>query len=221
MYVEVGVLEALEQIRRDSRRLDERAIPVGPFARLTADAVAARDGKTRGAITNLFGSQAAYQTETMTLALSVGDWIDQVQLPEPAGFATAEEWLEALLTGQSERGPQHGGDPDASYAYLWALWLSAVPYGLWSEEVARPSMEEHLLWVRRLAAAVTEALDHFDLSLRDDTTPEVVAGALASMIEGVWFNQRLTPRHPVDASEPITTALVRSGRMIWRGSVAA
>ena len=31
-----------------------------------ADAVAARDGKTRGAITNLFGSQAAYQTETMT-----------------------------------------------------------------------------------------------------------------------------------------------------------
>lgn len=82
-------------------------------------------------------------------------------------------------------------------------------------------MEEHLLWVRRLAGAVTEALDHFDLSLRDDTTPEDVAAALASMIEGVWLNQCLTLRHPVDASEPITTALVRSGRMIWRGSAAA
>lgn len=218
-YVDIGVLESLEQIRRDSRALDASAIPVGPFSRLTADAVAARDGKTRGAITNLFGSQAAFQTETMTLALSVGDWIDDIELPPPSAFASAEDWVDALLTGQSERGPQHGAEPDSGYAYLWALWLSTVPYGLWSEEVSAPSMEEHVLWVRRLATAVTDALEHFGLSLREDTTPSDVASALASIVEGVWLNQCLTSRHPIDSSEPISTALVRAGRMIWRGSV--
>ena len=218
-YVEIGVIEALEQIRRDSRTLDARAIPVGPFARLTADAVAARDGKTRGAITNLFGSQAAFQTQTMTLALSVEDSIETVDLPAPSAFAAAEDWLDALLTDQSERGPQHGADPDASYAYLWALWLSTVPYGLWSEVVSKPSMEEHVLWVRRLTTAVTEALEHFGLSLREDTSPEDLAGALASTIEGVWLNQCLTPRHPSDPSEPIATALTRAGRLLWRGAV--
>lgn len=61
-----------------------------------ADAVAARDGKTRGAITNLFGSQAAYQTETMT----------RTEPHDPVTDAERQR-----------------------------------PYGLWSEEVARPSME--------------------------------------------------------------------------------
>ena len=56
---------ALRQIRDDSVALDASALPVGPFARLDANAVAAQDGKTRGAITNLFGSQAAFQAATM------------------------------------------------------------------------------------------------------------------------------------------------------------
>ena len=68
-YVEIGQLAALEQIKRDSELLDRRSIAVGPFARLDAGAVAARDGKTRGVISNLFGSQAAFQAETMERAL--------------------------------------------------------------------------------------------------------------------------------------------------------
>ena len=83
-YVEIGELKVLEQIKRDSELLDEQAIPIGPFARLDANAVAAHDGKTRGAITNLFGSQAAYQAETMALALSAGDWIERLEYPAPA-----------------------------------------------------------------------------------------------------------------------------------------
>ena len=54
-----------QQIKRDSEALDRRSIAVGPFARLDAGAVAERDGKTRGVISHLFGSQAAFQAETM------------------------------------------------------------------------------------------------------------------------------------------------------------
>ena len=41
-------------------------------------------------------------------------------------------------------------DPSINYGSVWALWLSAVPYGLWSEEVRRPSMEEHMQWLEKL-----------------------------------------------------------------------
>ncbi len=85
-YVDAGELAVLEQIRIDSGTLDERSIAVGPFSRLDAGVVAAGDGKTRGAITNLFGSQAAYQAETMELALSAGDWIEQLVLPGAGGL---------------------------------------------------------------------------------------------------------------------------------------
>ena len=88
-YVDAGELAVLEQIRIDSGTLDERSIAVGPFSRLDAGVVAASDGKTRGAITNLFGSQAAYQAETMELALSAGDWIEQLAYPAPEDFADA------------------------------------------------------------------------------------------------------------------------------------
>ena len=217
-YVEIGELAALEQIRRDSEALDEHAIAVGPFARLDANAVAARDGKTRGAITNLFGSQAAFQAETMALALSAGDWIERVELPDPAGFDSAADWLDALLAGESERGPRHDAEPAASYGMLWALWLSAVPYGLWSERVSAPSMEEHAQWVAQLEAALAGALEHFGVALRDDTTVNDVACACASLVEGVWLNQCLTTRHPFRAAEPVGEVLRRGGRLLWRGA---
>ena len=57
----------------------------------------------------------------------------------------------------------HGGEPAVDYATLWALWLSAVPYGLWSERVSRPSMEEHVRSVERLERALAGALAHFGL----------------------------------------------------------
>jgi hypothetical protein len=217
-YVEIGERAALEQIRRDAEALDRREMAIGPFARLDANAVAAADGKTRGAVTNLCGSQAAFQAETRALALSAGAWIDRIGYPEPADYPDAEAWVDALFAGESARGPPHGGEPAVDYASLWALWLSAVPYGLWSEEVSGPSMEEHARWLERLAAVLQRALDHFGVALREDTTVEDLACACASQVEGVWLNQCLTRRHPTVPEEPIATALRRSGRMIWRGA---
>jgi hypothetical protein len=218
-YVEIGELAVLEQIRRDSKALDERAIPIGPFARLDASAVAAHDGKTRGAITNLFGSQAAFQAATMELALSAGDWIEQIEYPDPAAFATADEWVEAFFLHEAERGPRHGAAPAVDYGSLWALWLSSVPYGLWSEEVSRPSLEEHVLWTSRLSELVEGVLAHFGLELHEGVTVRDLAAAIEHVTEGAWLNQCLTTRHPLEDGEPIATALVRVGRMLWRGAV--
>lgn len=217
-YVEIGELAVLEQIQRDSIALDDSAIPIGPFARLDAAAVASQDGKTRGAITNLFGSQAAFQTETMALALSASSWIDQFDFPAPCAFDTPGEWVDAFFLGQSARGPQHGAKPVVSYAFLWALWLSTVPYGLWSQEISQPAMAEYVQWTRRLEQIFAEAIDHFALSLREGTTVADLASAVASMVEGVWLNQCLTARHPIDSSEPIATALCRAGRLLWLGA---
>ena len=217
-YVELGELMVLEQIRRDSELLDREAIAVGPFARLDANAVAAHDGKTRGAISNLFGSQARFQAETMALVLSVGDWIELIEYPAPEDFPTADAWLDAFFGGESERGPQHGGRPAVGYGTLWALWLSTVPYGIWSERVQGPSMDEHVQWIARLERELGHALEHFGLALREGTTLNDLAGAIASMIEGVWLNQCLTKRHPSDPSEPIATMLRRSGRLLWLGA---
>lgn len=218
-YVEIGELAALEQIKRDSETLDGRAIAVGPFARLDSNAVAAQDGKTRGVISNLFGSQTAFQAETMALALSAGDWIEQIEYPDPADFENAEEWVDAFFAGESARGPIHGSEPTVNYAFLWALWLSAVPYGLWSEKIRRPSMDEQVQWLERLEATLTRALEHFGLTIREGTTVNDLACAIASLVEGVWLNQCLTTRHPSDPSEPIATVLRRSGRLLWLGAV--
>jgi hypothetical protein len=217
-YVEIGELVALEQIRTDSEALDERSIAIGPFARLDANAVAAREGKTRGVISNLFGSQAAFQAETMALALSAGDWIEQIDYPAPGDFPTADAWVDALFAGESARGPAHGAEPAVTYALLWALWLSVLPYGLWSERIRQPSMEENVQWLERLERVFQDALDHFDMSLRDGTALNDLACACAALIEGVWLNQCLTARHPSDASEPIATVMRRSGRLLWLGA---
>ena len=218
-YVEMGELAALQQIRKDSRTLDAGSIPVGPFARLDAGAVAAQDGKTRGAITNLFGSQAAFQAETMALTLSAEGWVENVDFPTPAEFRTAEDWLDALLAGESARGPRHGSEPVVDYGFLWALWLSTVPYGLWSDRVREPSMDEHVQLLDRLEGVLKVALDHFGLRLRADTTLTDLACAIASTIEGVWLNQCLTTQHPTAPDEPIATVLRRAGRLLWRGAV--
>jgi hypothetical protein len=218
-YVEIGELVALQQIKRDSELLDDRSIAVGPFARIDANAVAALDGKTRGAISNLFGSQSRFQVETMEFALSAADWVERIEYPDPAAFADADAWLDALLAAETERGPVHGSRPAVDYGTLWALWLSAVPYGLWSEEVSRPSMREHALVVTGLERAFAGAVEHFGLELRDGATLNDLACATASLVEGVWLNQCLTDRHPTDPGEPIAAALRRGGRLIWRGAI--
>lgn len=217
-YVEIGQLAALEQIKRDSEVLDRRSIAVGPFARLDAGAVADRDGKTRGVISHLFGSQAAFQAETMERALDAGDWIESLQYPAPADFPDADEWLDAVFGGESVRGPQQGAEPQVDYASLWALWLSTVPYGVWSERISGPSMEENVQWVRRLEEVFGEAIEHFERPLREGTTITDLAGAVASMIEGVWLNQCLNREHPFEPGAPIATFMRRSGRLLWEGA---
>jgi hypothetical protein len=218
-YVEIAELVVLEQIRHDAQLLDGGgSIAVGPFARLDASSVAAKDDKTRGAITNLFGSQAAFQSATMALALSASGEIQEVTFPKPEDFSSAENWLDAFLVEQSARGPHHGAEPALGYASLWTLWLSAVPYGLWSEKISGPSLDEHVQWVERVQHALRMTLDHFGMDLRVGTTINDLACAIASMIEGVWLNQCLTTSHPCDPKEEISTVLRRSGRLLWRGA---
>jgi hypothetical protein len=219
-YLEVGSLAALEQIRHDARVLDADALAIGPFARLDAGAVAAREGKTRGAITNLFGSQAAYQVATMGMTLDAGEGAELADWPDPAGFTDADAWVDALFAGQSARGPRHAAEPVMSYASLWVLWLGTVPYGLWSERVAAPSMGEYDRRVAQLEAIFAAALAHFGLALRADVALVDLACGAASLIEGVWLNQCLTGRHPRTPDTPIAETLVRAGRMLWRGAVA-
>lgn len=218
-YIEIGELVVLEQIRQDSKLLVDNKIAVGPFARLDAGAAAAKDGKTRGAITNLFGSQAMFQAETMALALSASALIEHVEYPSPADFANPDEWVDAFFAGQSARGPTHGATPTVTYAFLWTLWLSAVPYGLWSEQICRSSMEEHVQWVEQLELVLAQALKHYGLTVRKSTTLTDLACAIASTIEGVWLNQCLTVRHPCEPAEPIATVLCRAGRLLWLGAI--
>jgi hypothetical protein len=215
--MEIGVLVALDQIKRDAESLHTGSVAIGPFASLDANAVAARDGKTRGAITNLFGSQAAFQAETMALALSAQELIEEIIYPRPVDYPSADEWVDALFAGQAARGPRHGAEPAGDYAANWALWLSAVTYGLWSEEIAGPSMDENREWMALLEVVFQGAIDHFGLTLRPGATVGDLACATAGMVEGLWLNQCLTTRHPTDPSEPIATALRRSGRLLWHG----
>ncbi len=220
-YVEIGEVVALEQIRKDSETLDLYSIAVGPFARLDANEVAARDGKTRGVITNLFGSQAAFQAATMALALHSRDWIERIQYPDPEAYPEVDSWLDAFFNSESERGPLQGSQPIANYGFVWALWLSAVPYGMWSEKIRRPSMEEHVQWLDKLEGVLGDALNRFGSSLREGVTLGDLACAFASLIEGVWLNQCMTTSHPSDPSEPIATSLRRSGRLVWFGATDA
>lgn len=217
-YVELAELAVLEQIQADARLLDTQQIAVGPFARLDANAVAAVDGKTRGVISNLFGNQARFQAETMMLALSAGHWIDAIEYPAPKDHAAANDWLDAFLLGQAERGPKHAVTPVVNYASVWALWLSTLPYGLWSEKISAPSMQELALFIAQLERVFGQSISHFGLRLRVGTTLTDLASAMASLIEGVWLNQCLTAQHPGDASQPIAMHMLRSGHLLWRGA---
>lgn len=208
----------LQQIQKDAALLDEQSIAVGPFARLDASAVAAHDGKTRGAISNVFGSQAAFQAETMALALNAAAWIEQIEYPAPADFATDEAWIDAFFTGQSARGPQHGAEPRVDYASLWVLWLGAIPYGLWSEQICRPAIGEHVLWVKQLEEVLQQALEHFNKTLRQGITITDLASAVAHLIEGVWLSQCVTRHHPREPDAPISSLMLCSGRMLWIGA---
>ena len=218
-YVELAELAVLQQIRADAHLLDTQQIAVGPFVRLDANSVAAVDGKTRGVISNLFGNQARFQAETMMLVLNAKHWIEAIDYPAPQDHATANDWLAAFMSGQAERGPKHAVDPVVNYASVWTLWLSTLPYGLWSEEISAPSMHELAFFIAQLEQVFGQSISHFGLQLRAGTTLTDLASAVASLIEGVWLNQCLTAQHPGDASQPIAMHMLRSGQLLWRGAI--
>lgn len=218
-YVELGEMAALDQIREDAALIDAQKIAVGPFARLDAEKVAALDGKTRGAITNVFGSQAAFQQATMALALSAASMIEEIDYPDPAEFDDSEDWVRAFFAGQAARGPRHGASPEIGYQALWTLWLAVVPYGLWCSAVSRDGMAEFAHWSAALERVFGGALQHFGLQLRAGATLSALACAAASLIEGAWLNQCLTTTHPTDPSRPVADVLLDGGLLLWRGAV--
>jgi AcrR family transcriptional regulator len=222
-YIRAAETILLEQIQIDAQRLDrrddERRVAVGPFAKLNAEQVAAAsDGKSRGAITNLFKSQREFQLQAMALVLEDPD-VDVLDLPDPRDFTDPDTWLDALASAESGRGPVHGMEPAVGYGLNWALWLSQVPYGVWSEHIAEPSMHEFRHSAERLeATCVAPALGHFDLVMRPPWTPLDLASAMNSLVEGLWLNQCLSRAHPTREDAPTGEAARNAIRMLWQGA---
>jgi hypothetical protein len=222
-YLQLAETALLRQIQVDARRLDreddERRVAVGPFARLKAEEVAAgADGKSRGAITNLFRSQRQFQLDAMALVLDDPN-VDAAVPPDPAAYANPRDWIEAVASAEAARGPSHGMEPAEGYAMSWVLWLSQVPYGVWSERIAVPSMREFRHSAERMEREVVRpALARFDLEPRPPWTPLDVAGAIVSLREGLWLNQCLSAEHSTrtdaDPSEAARAALT----MLWQGA---
>ena len=222
-YLQLAETALLTQIRQDAHLLDreddERRVAVGPFARLNAEEVAASaDGKSRGAITNLFRSQRQFQLEAMALVLDDPS-VDAAPLPDPREFDDPHEWIEAVGSAEAAQGPHHGTEPAESYAMSWVLWLSQVPYGLWSERIAVPSMREF-----RHSADLVEresvrpALLRFELEPRPPWTPLDIASAIISLREGLWLNQCLSAEHSTRPGEDPTQAARAALTMLWQGA---
>lgn len=222
-YIRAAEAVILEGIQVDARRLDrqddERREAVGPFARLNAEQVAARvDGKSRGAITNLFKSQRQFQLEAMALVLE-DPAVDVVALPDPRVFDAVDTWIGAVADAESERGPLHEMDPIVGYALTWALWLSQVPYGIWSAHIAGPSMHEFRRSADRLETdCIRPALEHFGLQVTSPWTVADLAAAMNSLVEGLWLNQCLSREHPARPDAPVADAARDALTMLWRGA---
>lgn len=222
-YIRAAEAVLLKQIQDDARRLDreddERRVAVGPFAKLNAERVAASaDGKSRGAITNLFKSQRQFQLAAMALVLEDPE-VDIFILPEPREFDDPVTWIEAVAAAESARGPIHDMEPVVGYGMGWALWLSQVPYGIWSDLIAEPSMHEFRHSAERLETdCVIPALEHFSLALRPPWTPIDLASAMNSLVEGLWLNQCLSAEHPKRPGVSATSAARDALLMLWQGA---
>ena len=180
------------------RLLDDHSIAVGPFARLDANAVAARDGKTRGAISNLFGSQAAFQAETMALALSAGDWIERIEYPDPRDVPGRRRVARRVPRRASRRAARAtAATRPSTTASLWALWLSAVPVRA-VERAGQPAEHGGARPGGRGASSGCSAARSTTSGSRCARTPRSTTSRArcASLIEGVWLNQCLTTPAP-------------------------
>ncbi len=224
-YIRAGELEVFRQLQRDAGALDEtmaddRAFAVGPFARLRADGVVDSLGKTRGAITNVWGSQEAFRAAVMNVFLNdVSLGVDDVRYPDPVEAATIDQWIDAWAAVEIERGPRHGMDPESRYGLRWAAWLGLVPYGIWSTTVATTSTEEFKLGAERYAADVLgPALEHFGLTVSEPTTLSDLAVAVSTTIEGTWLSSCLSATDPSGRAQSIESTLATSLRLLIRGA---
>jgi hypothetical protein len=218
-------VEVFRQLQRDAVALDEtmaddRAFAVGPFARLRADVVVDELGKTRGAITNVWGSQEAFRAAVMGVFLNdVSLGLEDVRYPHPADAAGLDEWIDAWAAVEIERGPRHGMEPESRYGLRWAAWLGLVPYGIWSSAVAAASTDEFTLGTERYADDVVgPALAHFGLTVAEPTTLTDLAVAVSTAIEGVWLNACMNTADPVGRDQPIEATLATTLRLLIRGA---
>ena len=226
-YIRAGELEVFKQLQRDGQSMDaalahDQALAVGPFSRLRADVVVDELGKTRGAINNLWGSQEAFRAAVMAVFLNdTGLGLDEVTYPDPADSKSLEHWVGRLAAIEIQRGPHHGMSPENRYGLRWAAWLALVPYGIWSERVAKASVDEYRQGVQRYGTAVVgPALSRFELALAPNVTLLDVAVACCSLIEGFWLNACLTGRDPAGRDQSIAAALTSSLCLVLRGATA-
>lgn len=223
-YLQAGELEVYRQLERDAAALDaaletERAIAIGPFARLRADDVVDELGKTRGAINNLWGSQEGFRAAILATFLNdttLG--VDDVDYPDPAACASLDEWVAGWAAAEIERGPRHGTEPDNRYGLRWAAWLALVPYGIWSDRVAEPSMREYRDSVDHATGLLEPALEHFGVTIDPPATLADLAVAATSAIEGFWLNSSLTTDDPIGRQGPFVGALATTLRLLVRGA---
>jgi hypothetical protein len=216
-YVEMGEAVLLDQVRAEAEAFDaaegDTPFPLGQFARLDASQVAAIEGKTRGAITNLFGSQIAYQAASMTGAAVSGQddmgGIDEAAYPACSDFPQADAWIRVVACIEAARGPQNGRRP-TGYAGRWVLWLTLVPYAMWSRKAIAASSAEFHIWVRRIEAEIVQpALEHFQLELRAPYSSIELATAMANLVEGLWLTQCI---------EADRNAAPNALAMLWKGA---
>ncbi len=203
-----------------TREEDERRVAVGPFARLSAEQVASLDeGRSRGAITNVFKSQRRFQLEAMALALE-DPGVDSIGPPDPRGFADPTAWIEAVAAAEHTRGAHpRGGDARGLRSGLGAVGSDRCRTGSGASTIAEPSMSEFRHSAERFERdAIRPALAHFGLETRSPWTPMDLATAMRSMIEGLWLNQCLTREHPTSPGTPSVQGIRDGLRMLWQGA---
>jgi hypothetical protein len=109
-------------------------------------------------------------------------------------------------------------EPVVGYGLTWALWLSQVPYGVWSRRIAEPSLREFQHSARLDADVLQRGLAHFGLEVKPPWTSLHLAAAMRSLVEGLWLNQCLSDRHPTSEGEPAAQAARTALRMLWEGA---
>ena len=179
-----------------------------------------RDGKTRGAITNLFGSQAAYQVETMGMTLDARRDRRAGRLARPGRFRRCRGvGRGAVRRPVGARAEARGG---ARHVLCVALGALARHRALRPLERARRRAVDGR--VRPAGGAARDDLRGRPGALRADAPRGRGPGGPRLRRRQPDRGRLAQPvpdrRHPRVADAPISATLVRAGRMLWRGAVA-